>query len=140
MARYAIAQYRDDRCVGTPQRSRDLFASRAKKRGGCTIRSLGIPDGPSDEWAECLIDNRRTPVPDQVSFRLDFPRWLATQTTPNRRIVKRLSLRFSTAEVARKFRMSTSRVSQLRRQLACSSHVFVGQQCAAWRGSSCHPR
>ena len=32
----------------------------------------------------CLIDSRRMPVPDQANFRIEFPRWLSTQTKRNR--------------------------------------------------------
>ena len=28
--------------------------------------------------AEAIVEDRRTPVPDQVAFRIDFPAWLDT--------------------------------------------------------------
>jgi len=49
---------------------------------------------------ECLIDARRTPVPDQAAFRIDFPRWLTQQSVWNRKIAERLALGLTTGEVA----------------------------------------
>ena len=74
---------------------------------------------------ECLIYDRQTPVPDQVAFRLDFPHWLASQTPRDRQIVERLSLSYSTGDVAKEFRISPARVSQLRRELFDSWHEFI---------------
>ena len=34
-----------------------------------------------------LVDNTRSPVPDQVCFRLDFPAWLNTLSEPDKRVV-----------------------------------------------------
>lgn len=49
---------------------------------------------------ESLIDNRRTPVPKQAAFRIDFPRWLNGLTFRDRRIADRLAMGYSTSEVA----------------------------------------
>jgi len=126
LARYAVAQYHAGRRVGTSQCSRDVYSTRAKKKAGYDLLSLGTPADQHGEWMECLVDNRRTPVPDQVAFRLDFPRWLNSQTARDRRIAERLSLGCSTGEVAREFKISPARISQLRRELADSWNEFIG--------------
>jgi hypothetical protein len=118
LARYAIIQYWDGRRVGTQQCSRDVFSPKAEKKAGYEVLSL-------DLRMECLIDNRRTPIPDQIAFHLDFPLWLASQTPRNRRIAERLLFGGSTGEVAREFNISSPRVSQLRREFAESWYAFV---------------
>ena len=125
LTRYAVAQVRDGRRVGTSQSSRDVYSSRAKRQAGYDMVSLGTPGEQVGEWTECLIDNRRTPVPDQAAFRIDYPRWLNSQTPRNRRIAERLSMGYSTGEVAKEFRISPARISQLRRELAESWYAFI---------------
>jgi hypothetical protein len=49
--------------------------------GGCRSQTtVPAPDQPV--WRETLLHDRRTPVPDQVAFRLDWSAFLAQQ--PNR--------------------------------------------------------
>jgi hypothetical protein len=65
-------------------------------------------------------------VPDQVHFRIEFPRWLGAQTNRNRQIAETLALGYSTSEVAGKFNLSPARVSQIRRELYDSWNEFTG--------------
>jgi hypothetical protein len=62
-------------------------------------------------------DNTRTPVPEQVSFRCDFPAWLRRRGRRDRRVVREVMQGGRTREVSRQFGLSPSRVSQLRREL-----------------------
>jgi hypothetical protein len=128
LVRYAVAQYHVGRRVGTSWSSRDVYSTRARLEGGIEIHSLGTSSEQREEWLECLTDNRRTPVPDQVHFRIEFPRWLSTQTNRNRQIAATLALGHSTGEVARKFNISSGRVSQIRRELFESWSEFTGER------------
>jgi hypothetical protein len=69
-----------------------------------------------DAFEERLRDNRITPVPAQVAFRIDFPAWLATLTGRERRIIRAMSLGERTLDLARQFEVSPARISQLRRE------------------------
>jgi hypothetical protein len=73
-----------------------------------------------------LVDNRRTPVPDQAAFRIDFPSWLSTLSARDRRIVSDLAAGERTGDVARKFDVSAGRISQMRGQLKESWEAFGG--------------
>ncbi len=128
LVRFAVAQYHAGRRVGTSQCGRDLYGLRASKDGQVQIRSIGTPVEQRQAWMECLTDNRRTPVPEQAHFRLEFPRWLRTQTRRNRQIAERLALGYSTAEVARRFKVSPGRVSQIRRELHDSWQAFTADR------------
>jgi hypothetical protein len=128
LVRYAVAMYFNGRRVGTAQCSHDVYSSRAREEAGVDIRSIGTPVEQRQAWMECLTDNHRSPVPDQAHFRIEFPRWLRTQTRRNRQIAERLSLGYSTAEVAQRFKVSPGRISQIRRELHDSWQEFTADR------------
>jgi hypothetical protein len=111
----ALAVKSGRRLVGqTP--AQEALSPWAQARHGFAVR--GLPRAATlAGWpcAEALRDNTRTPVPDQVSFRLDFPAWLASRTERDRRLIEDLMLGGRAKDVARKYGLSPSRVSQLRR-------------------------
>ena len=74
-----------------------------------------------------LLFNRHMPIPDQVSFRCDFPRWLETLAPRERRIADLLALGHSTKATAKRFGLSEGRISQLRRQMHESWQGFHGE-------------
>src|SRR5205085_7671788 len=76
---------------------------------------------------EALHDNPRSPVPDQVCFRLDFPCWLNTLTERDRRVVGDLMAGERTLDVADKHGLSPARVSQLRREFMEGWLAFCGE-------------
>ena len=125
LAKFAIKSYWSGRRCGTSQCSHDVYSSRAKQTAGYDLCSLGAPGDQVGEWMECLVDNRVTSIPNQVAFRIDFPRWLEEQSPRDRRIAERLSLGYSTSDVASEFKISPGRISQLRRQLADSWYEFI---------------
>lgn len=127
LVRYGVAQYYHGRRVGTAQCSRDVYSVRARHEAGVEIHSLGSLGEQHDEWLECLTDNGRTPVPEQAHFRIEFPRWLSTQTNRNRQIAEALALGYSTSEVADKFNLSPGRVSQIRGEFYDSWREFSGE-------------
>ncbi len=124
LARFAIKQFHDGRRVGTPQCTRDVFSPRVQSMAGFGVCSLNGPNPHDKDWVECLVDERRTPVPDQVAFRVDFPTWLTSHSKRDQRIVNKSAQRYSTSEVAGEFQISLGRVSQLRRELAESWREF----------------
>ena len=65
---------------------------------------------------EALLDNTKTPVPDQVSFRCDFPAWVKTHSDRNRRLIEDLMMVERTLDVSSKHGVSSARISQLRRE------------------------
>ena len=75
-----------------------------------------------------VVDTRSAPVPDIVSFRVDFADWLKSLRRRDRRIAESLVLGNRTTDVARRFKVCAGRVSQLRRELAESWRAFVGDE------------
>jgi len=131
LTRYAVAQFRDGRRVGNHLRIGEVLSSYAQRKKGFIVERLDHLDRETNEWAEAIVEDRRTPVPDQVAFRIDFPRWLTLLSTRNRRIAEALALGNSTSLVAKRFKLSPGRISQLRGELYKSWQNYQGDQAAA---------
>jgi hypothetical protein len=126
LARYAVAQIRAGRRVGSGQKRNDVLAGIGGRSEGIVMESLYRFDTKSNRWVEATIEDRRTPVPDQAAFRCDFPAWLATHSPRDRQIAESLSMGHSPSEVAQQFRISRARISQLRREFHDSWQEFHG--------------
>ena len=137
LTRFAIKQFRVGRRVGSRFRVKDVLSPAAQHRRRFEVERLEAFDPTTDEWVEAIVDDTLTPVPDQAAFRCDFPVWLAAQSRRSRRIAAALALGHTTADVAKRFRVSPGRVSQLRRELQSSWQMFHGE--SSENVSHCEP-
>jgi DNA-binding NarL/FixJ family response regulator len=80
-----------------------------------------------DTFEERLRDNTQTPVPDQAAFRIDWPAWLNSRTDRDRRILNAMATGERTQNLARKFKISPARISQLRRECHADWLRFCGE-------------
>jgi hypothetical protein len=110
--------------------SRDVLSPVAHVRHGFAVVRLPDHDRESDrhplpdELAEALADNTRSAVPEQVAFRLDFPRWRASLRRRDRKILDALARGERPTDVAHRFALSPGRVSQLRADFEWSRWAF----------------
>lgn len=109
--------------------AKDVMSVRAQRRFGFCVESLPASTRTSvenlhsvvhgqrelDAMEERLRDNTQTPVPDQVAFRADFPAWLRTLTERDRWIIQDMMRNERTKDLARKYRLTCGRISQMRR-------------------------
>jgi hypothetical protein len=124
LARYAIGRVRQGRRLGSRRNSCEPLSRFAQCRRGFAVERLhGSSTDPRD-WREAIVEDLHTPVVDQVWFRIDFPDWLSRLSPRNRRIAESLAVGDSTMAVARKYRVSPGRISQLRRELHASWEQF----------------
>ena len=128
LARYAVAQINDGRRVGNKLNIREVLSGYAQKNKGFKVERLDKYDSSSGEWEEIIIEDRHTTPADVVRVRLDFRDWLRTLKRRDRKIAQFLGLGNRTSDVAKKFKVSEGRVSQLRRELAESWAQFVGDK------------
>lgn len=131
LAMFAIKQIKDGRRVGKKTNVRDVYDQHAQIKGGFQLKHLGAPRDHSGGWKEQLVENDRTPVADQVAFRLDFPAWLSGLSARDRRIVNALAMGERPSDVARRFGVSPGRISQLRSQLRQSWEEFTDDEMVA---------
>jgi len=127
LARFAVAHFRGGRRVGNKLNSNDVASVVSQRQGGFCLKSLQSGLSQEGVFIEVLADNRLTPVPDQVAFRIDFPVWLRAQNRRDRALTKFLALGNSATEAARHFCVSEARVSQVRSQLRSSWQRFQGE-------------
>lgn len=126
LARYGVAQVNDGRIIGGHLNCRDVSSTYCQQRKGVTVERLDHFDEEENQWEEAVVvDTRTSPVPEIVAFRCDFPEWLGTLSRRNRKIAQSLAIGNRTQDVARRFKVSEGRVSQLRKELAESWGTFL---------------
>jgi hypothetical protein len=121
-------------------KAKDVLSERAQQRHGFRVEQLPLSTRTChdelnglggqrhlDAYEERLQDNTRTPPDEQAAFRLDFPAWLTTRTERDRRIINDMVVGEGTNHLARRFGMSPSRVSQLRREYRDDWRLFIGE-------------
>jgi len=117
LAGYAAKAVRSGRRLCGQEKAKDVLSPLAQVRGGFTVSPYpAISTIIGNPFDEALHDNTQTPVPDQVSFRLDFPAWLSTRTDRDRAIISEFLVGERTLDVSRKYQVSQPRISQLRRE------------------------
>ena len=130
LARFAVAQVRDGRRVGGSLNIRDVSSEYSQRRKQLQVQRLDLFNRHNAEWCEVVVEDYRTPIPDQVCFRIDFPEWLSSLSNRDRCVAEALANGDSTGEIARRFRISAGRVSQLRRELHASWDAFHAEDAA----------
>ena len=117
LARYAIRQYWEGRRTGCELNVRDVMSERCRRSKGVQVESLHHWDQQDREWQEVLVEDKHVTPAELAASRIDFPAWLATLRTRDRKIAETLATGEPTGRVARMFGVSAARVSQLRREL-----------------------
>jgi hypothetical protein len=124
LACFAALRVKQGRRLGGRRDTRDVLSYRAQKSRGFRVISL---DAKEARLAEALRDDTRTPIPEQVAFRVDFPAWLNTMRARDRQMVLALASGDQATEVARRFKLSAGRVTQLRQEWQREWQIFHGQ-------------
>ena len=128
LAYFAALRVKMGRRVGGRRDTQDVLSYRAQKRRGFRVISL---DAKEARLAEALRDDTRTPIPEQVAFRVDFPAWLRTMRARDRQMALALASGDQAKQVARQFKLSASRVTQLRQKWQREWLIFREQVPAA---------
>jgi hypothetical protein len=134
LATFAARAVNSGRRVCGQERSIDVLSPSAQRRHGFVVERLpdySTLDGTSLE--EALIENTATPVPEQVSFRLDFPQWRLSRCHRDRQMIERMMLGERTLDLSKQFGVSPARVSQLRREFHDDWCRFCGELASTCR-------
>lgn len=127
LAAYGWRQALAGRRAGTPMNVNDVTSRHCQKRKRIRVIRLDRFDVKRGEWREAVVEDHRTPVPDQAAFRCDFPEWLKTLSRRRRRIAETLASGVGTEKTAKRFKVSPGRISQLRRELHDAWKAFHGE-------------
>jgi hypothetical protein len=115
VATFAARAVNSGRRLCGQEHSKDALSPLAQRRRGFSVSTLPEYETlSSNPLMDALVDNAVSPVPDQVAFRLDFPVWLAALGARNREIAQDMAAGERTQDLAKKYRVSQSRISQLR--------------------------
>ncbi len=125
LARFAVAQVKDGRKVGCKLNVRDVLSPYCQQRKKISVERLDKFDR-EEGWQEIVVEDRNAGPADVAATRIDFGEWLRTLRRRDRRIAETLSVGKTTGEVAKRFHVSASRVSQLRSELKKSWDEFCG--------------
>ena len=135
LADYAVRHYRSGRRTGTPLNVHDVSSGYCQCRKGVRVERLDRYDEQEGGWQEVLVEDRTCTPGDLAASRIDFAEFLATLPARNRQIAETLASGETTSEVARLFRLSRARVSQLRGELHQAWRRFQGEEAGpvmAW--------
>ncbi len=138
LARFGVAQVNDGRRVEGRSNVRDVSSEFCQRRKGGTVKRLDKFD-KEEGWQEIVVEDKTAIPADFARVRVDFSDWLRTLRRRDRRIAETLSVGETTGDVAKRFHVSASRVSQLRRQLKDSRDEFCGDVAEALSERCCHP-
>jgi len=128
LVRYAGAQAREGRRVGSRLSSRDVLSPYAQARRRFAVERLDRTDRhEEDPWRELLLEDRRSTPADLAGWRIDFDQWLRRLPARARRIALKLAAGDTTGAAARRFGITPGRVSQYRRRLEEDWRQFYGE-------------
>ena len=129
LASFGALHVKDHRHVGTGrEKATDPLHPRAQRLGGFRVLALPWDDVRLDclkesnpaVWRLNLLHDRKTPVPDQAAFRLDWARFLSQQTDRTRIAMSLLAAGHKRYEVADQLGCTPSalcqRIAGVRRQ------------------------
>ena len=130
LAKYAVAQVRAGRRVGSSLNVKDVTSPHCQLRKRVTVCALDRWDKQDQEWIQLVVEDRHSTPAEVAAFRIDFREFLRSLSRRDRRIAIELAKRQATSWVAEKFQISAGRVSQLRRELCEAWQRFHGEVSA----------
>ena len=131
LARFAIRQVKSGRTIATRLNVREPLSRYARLRKRFQVERLDHWCRLEEEWLPVLVEDRRISVAEQAALRIDIPNWLSRFARRTRQIAWDLACGFSTGEVARRYRLSPARISQMRREFYVSWLTFHGLESTA---------
>lgn len=132
LATYAVKHYRAGRSFAG-QNSRDVLSPLAQQKHGFKAEPLPEENKRRQNqrggWENMTLSDRHATPADLAAFRLDFASWLRRLPRKERKIAKRLAIGERTMDAAKRFQVSSARISQIRRELELSWEAFQPESC-----------
>jgi len=126
LAQFGIKHVRCGRIVGTPRNVQDVGSKYGQIARGFLFERLDRRYG-NGLWKEVLVEDHRAGPAETAAARIDIDDWFRLLPVRSRRIAKDLASGEATGDVAKKYELSKSRVSQLRNELRTSWLGFQGE-------------
>ncbi len=127
LAQYAVVQSRAGRMLGRRLSCKDVASEYCQRAKGIVMERLDRYDRQEQVWKEILIPDRTCTPAELAVSRIDFPEWLKTLSSRDRKVALDLAAGETTGRTALKFHLVPGRVSQIRRQLCQAWRAFQGE-------------
>ncbi len=127
LARFAVNQVCAGRRVGGRLNGQDVMSPYCQRRKGVKVQDFTVRDDRTGHWQELVVEDRHSSPADIAALKLDFQAWLHSLAPQKRAITESLAGGESPQRVAKLFRVSASRISQLRRELRTLWDRFQGE-------------
>ena len=131
LVQFAIRQYRAGRRVGVPLNINDVTCEHAQRVRGFKLKSLDRCEAATGEWREILVEDKHVGPAETAAARIDLTTWYRSLPVRNRKLAKVLATGETTGAVAKKFKVSAGRISQVRRELEQSWVAYQAEPVAA---------
>ncbi len=128
LAVFAVMHVRSGRHVGGGCSSAEVSSFHVQRRCGFQLHLIA---SNLVGWDEHFLDSAAVPVPDQVSFKLDWSDFLRSLPRRHRRMIRSLAQGHLANQVAQEFQVSPSRITQLRKHWRRRWQEFLGEAPAA---------
>ena len=127
LARFAARRVQVGRTICNPQKACDVLSPRAQRTHCFAVGALtDVRTASGSTYGDALHDNTRTPPLEQVAFRCDFAAWRQTRTVRDRSIMDALMVGGRSIDLARKYGVTPTRISQMRREFKADWTRFCG--------------
>lgn len=127
LAKYSVLSVRSGKLIGRRCNRRDVCSPFRKKKDREEIVSIESPSRPGEPaWREMLIETRQSTPADIAGARIDIAGWLKRLNRRNRRIAENLAAGNRPLDVARRFKISPARISQIREEFRRSWAAMHG--------------
>jgi hypothetical protein len=127
LALFSIKQVKSGRRMGAKLNIKDVSSEYAQMNKGFSMLRLDRYNKRKELWKEVVVEDQKSGPAEIAAMRIDFEAWLNTLDLRERRIAKVLATGETTGATARKFGVSPSRISQLRRQFMEAWQAFLGE-------------
>ncbi len=114
LAAHGIKRVKIGRRAATKMNCKDVSSEYGQLKKGITMERLDRFDREQG-WQEILLEDRRSGPAETAASRIDVAEWFRRLRPRDRRIAKALAVGHSTSQVARRFHVTPSCISQKRR-------------------------
>jgi hypothetical protein len=137
LARYAVAQARVGRRVGSRLRIGDVLSGYAQHQKDFHVERLDQFDEEENCWQEIVVEDKRATPAEIAACRIDFAEWIGRLSHRQRTIALTLAAGETTKDAATKFAVTPARISQLRRDFRMSWLAFHGESPTPTAAAAC---
>lgn len=127
LARFGVAQTKAGRRTGGKLNCHDVLSPYCQQKKNLIVERLDQFESDEESWAEALVEDRHAGPADTAATRIDFSTWLQILPRRLRKIATFLANGETTTAAAKRFRVSSGRISQIRKELHQGWSQFQGE-------------